>query len=128
MAAVSELLSHMTSLTPSEAIAETLGRRLADVESAIDQLDQRLRRCGLSVHRLKNEVAIRPAGHLDADRLRDATRPRFARSGMNITEARVLPGRLPARWMKPSSERRPGCLGSARNGGLISEDGVAGIE
>jgi hypothetical protein len=39
---------------------------------------------------LKNEVAIRPAGQLDADRLKDATRRRFARSGMNITEARVL--------------------------------------
>lgn len=125
VAAVGSLLASISTLTPVSVLVEALDASLADVEAALEVLDAGLAGVGLTVHRLKGEVMLRPNAQLDPDSLKVMLRRHQARRGLNLTEARVL-----ARVLAGSLDE--GKLGNAdmvalnrlRNAGLVTETDV----
>lgn len=122
-AAAGELLAHMTALTPVDALAESLDVTVDELEEALAVLAVRLEAVGMCLHRLNRTVAVRPAGKASPDHVKAMARKRLARSGMNITEARILARALAGTL----DEGKLGnadqvALGRLRNAGIIEED------
>lgn len=90
-AAVGALLHAAGVLTPTAALTDALGWTYERLDAALGDLDQRLRDCGMRVHRLHNRVSIeRDNTSVDAEVLETSMRQHLARDNINATEARIL--------------------------------------
>ena len=78
-------------LTPVTALAEAAGWPLARTNTALDDLEVRLGRAGLRLHRQPGKVGIaRAVTDEDAERIKSLLRIHLARDGISASEAKLL--------------------------------------
>jgi transcriptional regulator with XRE-family HTH domain len=120
---VGQLLQTTGVLTPVAALAEVTGWSKRRVDDALDELEQRLPRVGLTLHRLGSRVSIRPAGDVDGDLVAGAVRAHINRDGLNITEVRLLRRILDGDMPPQPTNAEQVALGVLVNARLVVADG-----
>lgn len=88
-AAIGMLLAEADRLIALDALADALDWSLERVRTAVADLAGRTAGVGLVVHRLNNDVALRPAA-TRGDEVKELLRVHQARRGLQLTEAKVL--------------------------------------
>lgn len=116
-------------LTPVDALVDALGWTHDRVEAALEQLADDAARTGQTLHRLRGQVAlVRDANAATEGQIEEFVRRHHARSGMKVTEARVLHDiieQAPTQKLKGNAKQV--ALQRLRNAGYVTRDENPGL-
>ena len=91
VAKVGSLLASTDGVVAVETLADSIGGTLARTTELLDELDQRLRSCGLRLHRARAGVQlVADPAHRQPAALQQLLRGQQARQGLTVTEATLL--------------------------------------
>lgn len=123
-ATVGALLAETGVLTPREALADALAWPLDRLDTALKELDQRLRPLGWMLHHLNGDVDIRRhPGAASPEQIQTLLRHHQARRSLKLSEARLLYRILDGlNEQHISSNNDRVALGRLQNAGLLNDD------
>jgi len=122
---VGSLLQAVGGPVSVDTLADVLSTPIADIWSAVDDLDDRLRPAGLRVQRVGPDVAICAGAAIDPKPLRETMRRDAARRGLQTNEIdllyRIVDGKVDEKSLGNSDRV---ALGRLRNAGIVTREGI----
>lgn len=122
------ILGEIGRALPEQTIAELLDVPLTGLEPVLVELDARLRKAGLRLHRLHGDTGIRPSESVTTrNTLQEAWRRYFARRSLNIGQVRLLAKAFGGRAAKSTSAGEALCSAALVNAGILQRSASGGF-
>lgn len=129
VAQIGALLFEVDRLIPVESVATTTGLTLDQTHEVLDELDRRLRRLGLLLHRLGNAVKIwRTIDAVSRNTLQTTWRTHLARRGLDIGQVQLLHQAHRGRRHKTLTNDQQVTAAQLVNAGILDRTNAGGVE
>ena len=126
---VGVILFELPRLVPLQTLAAALELTLDETEQAVGRLDLVVRPAGLRVHRLFDQVGLRPvASAVPAAQLEAACRADLARRGLSITQSLLLRDIVAGRRTRQLTNAQTVAAGELANAGILTRLPSGGVE